>query len=511
MLLLLLLLALDCSDALESAVVNVDASSSDHQRYFQVPPSFLGISHEPITMAKLIAGTPQYRGFIKLLSSFETGPFVLRWGGNEQDKLVDVLEDDQWESLGELHKATGARFMIGLNLMARDPKLAAGQIKGALKHLPPAAIISLGVGNEPDAFTFRGNRSIFPSDYWSKGWFEDLRWYCEELGPLLVQGFGTTKMISGPGFADMTRWREPQAKSFAGISPLRDYVSMLTAHYYTYRATSPGASYETFLDESKLELVHKKVRPWVRWARSYRIHFRLEETNSLAIQGLRGHSDTLAAALFFVDYALTMMGDGVHGMNFHDCWCTAYSPIVFPSLCLEKHAERGTCAETCGNPKVPPQIRAPFYGLLFVQMAVSELPRILPTTSIQVQATEGESSRGRGGTINIKAHVLLANEGRELRIVLVKKNQNETSATVKVVVRGSYGDGSLTLLEGPLFTSLADEITIAGQQVDGMGRLVDKRVVTEVKVKFQSQDESSEYFVELPVAAAALLIVRRKE
>lgn len=143
--------------------------------------------------------------------------------------------------------------------------------------------------------------------------------------------------------------------------------------------------------------------------------------NPVCIQGLRGHSDTLAAAIFFVDYALTMMGDGVHGMNFHDCWCTAYSPIVFPALCMEKHAERGTCADTCGDPDVPPEIRAPFYGLLFVQMAVSELPRILPSTSFQVEVVtedRGDAARGpaRGGpargTLNIKAHVLLANEGR---------------------------------------------------------------------------------------------------
>ena len=50
----------------------------------QVPPSFLGLSHEPLTMAKLVLPTPQYQGFLRLLSSFDTGPFIIRWGGNEQ-------------------------------------------------------------------------------------------------------------------------------------------------------------------------------------------------------------------------------------------------------------------------------------------------------------------------------------------------------------------------------------------------------------------------------------------
>ena len=49
-------------------------------------------------------------------------------------------------------------------------------------------------------------------------------------------------------------------------------------------------------------------------------------------QGLTGASDTLAAVLFYIDYALTMVQAGVDGMNFHDSWCSAYSAIVFPSV-----------------------------------------------------------------------------------------------------------------------------------------------------------------------------------
>lgn len=82
----------------------------------QVPHSFIGLSHEPLTIAKEVLPTPQYRNFIKLLSSFDTGPLIIRWGGNEQDKLLDPLDDDQWIAMRELHAFTGARYMIGLNL-----------------------------------------------------------------------------------------------------------------------------------------------------------------------------------------------------------------------------------------------------------------------------------------------------------------------------------------------------------------------------------------------------------
>lgn len=81
-----------------------------------VPPSFLGLSHEPLTMAKHVLPTPEYQGFIRLLSSFNTGPFIIRWGGNQQDRLLEPLDDDQWKAMRDLHVALGVRYMIGLNL-----------------------------------------------------------------------------------------------------------------------------------------------------------------------------------------------------------------------------------------------------------------------------------------------------------------------------------------------------------------------------------------------------------
>jgi hypothetical protein len=85
----------------------------------QAPASYLGLSHEPITTAKHILPTPQYRNFIKLLSSFQTGSFIIRWGGNAQDNQLDVIEDEHWISMRDLHQETGVKYMIGLNLAVR--------------------------------------------------------------------------------------------------------------------------------------------------------------------------------------------------------------------------------------------------------------------------------------------------------------------------------------------------------------------------------------------------------
>ena len=51
----------------------------------------------------------------------------------------------------------------------------------------------------------------------------------------------------------------------------------------------------------------KWVSHWVGWAKTYGVQFRMEETNTLSLSGLVGASDTLGAALYYIDYSLTMM------------------------------------------------------------------------------------------------------------------------------------------------------------------------------------------------------------
>ncbi|KAG1679112.1 hypothetical protein FOA52_000467 [Chlamydomonas sp. UWO 241] len=455
-------------------------------------------------MAKHVVTSPEYQGFIRLLSAYETGPFVVRWGGNEQDKLTEVLEDAQWDAMRDLHANTGAVFMIGLNLRARDPALAVQQVAAAMRFIPPEAILAFNIGNEPDSYTYRENDSaVFPRDYWSggggngTGYFGDMAAYCEALAPLFMQHFGTTKIVSGPGLADNALWKDKQAKRYSLDAPLKGFASMITTHFYTHRSTSADASHKIFLSEKKLDLIHRRVRPWVRWATKARVPFRLEETNTLSIQGLPGASDTHAAGLFYIDYALTMVAANVSGINLHDSWCSAYSPIVFPALCQPRFADLGSCPDVCGYPDVPPLIRAPYYGMLFVQMAISGLPTLL-TAGVEVEKTAG---------VVTKAHALVARGGDELRIVVVRKGGDAPQRLFVRVHGEDYIEGSLALLEAPEYTSYHGEVTIAGQQVDELGRLTGERVLHAVAVEHVAGQ--SIYVLEMPPASAGLLVVRR--
>ena len=97
-----------------SVIINASGTS------ILAPPSFLGFSQENLTMAAPILPTPEYQGLVKLLSSFNTGPFVIRWGGNGQDTQDSPLTDDNWKAMRDLHTATGVRYMVGLNLAVSE-------------------------------------------------------------------------------------------------------------------------------------------------------------------------------------------------------------------------------------------------------------------------------------------------------------------------------------------------------------------------------------------------------
>ena len=57
---------------------------------------------------------------------------------------------------------------------------------------------------------------------------------------------------AGPGGADITQWRDAQAKQFGSSEPLRMYSAMLTSHFYTHKSTSQGISHTDFLEEKSV-------------------------------------------------------------------------------------------------------------------------------------------------------------------------------------------------------------------------------------------------------------------
>ena len=62
--------------------------------------------------------------------------------------------------------------------------------------LPPEAVLGFNVGNEPDLYP-KLYKLFFTYFTSSSGYFADIANYTAALKPILLQYFGTTKMIAG--------------------------------------------------------------------------------------------------------------------------------------------------------------------------------------------------------------------------------------------------------------------------------------------------------------------------
>jgi len=112
-----------------------------------IPESFLGLSHEWPYIEEL-SNIPSYMSLIKLLSSYGAGPMIIRIGGGSTDHQRFVPGQYVWDSLNRLHKATGAKFILGLNFEAGDAELAKKQMQAAESKLKPGSIVTYEIGNE---------------------------------------------------------------------------------------------------------------------------------------------------------------------------------------------------------------------------------------------------------------------------------------------------------------------------------------------------------------------------
>ena len=130
----------------------------DSRAWPEVPPSFLGISHEWPYIEEL-ANIPSYVALMRLLASYGAGAPVVRVGGGSTDHQRAPPGQYVWDSLNRLRAATGATFILGLNFEARDAGLAARQMRAAEARLRPGSVAYYELGNEPNYYQNVDGRS----------------------------------------------------------------------------------------------------------------------------------------------------------------------------------------------------------------------------------------------------------------------------------------------------------------------------------------------------------------
>jgi hypothetical protein len=416
---------------------------------------FLGLSFEASVLGSPRL-SPSGSNLPALLRTLGAGH--LRFGGNSLDRVAPWVPDagapappwaagrvtrDDLRNLGVLTEATGWRVDLGLTLGHPDPAAAAAEASAAAGLIGPR-LDAVAIGNEPDAYA--ADKRLKPQGYTFADYERDVDAYRAAIAAA-VSGIH----FAGPDTAGLG-WL-----SAYGRDGQRARLSFLTQHDYPLsRCGGPRPTIADLLSSATRQRSVQTIDGAVAAARTAGLPIRLDEVNSASCGGQDGVSNTLASALWMVDYLLLAGERGVAGVDVHGglAVCGGYSPLCVPGAATAVPASRpgidpvaddhlGAAAGTG-----PLAVQPDFYGLLLVRQL--EGGRSLPVTS-------------PSGTRVRDFAMLMPDDS--IRVVLV----NPDASPVRVVIRA----GVRRTLSGVLSLTGSSLAATAGVSLGGAGVAAD--------------------------------------
>jgi hypothetical protein len=446
-------------------------------------PGFVGVSLEYQAVHAYTGDDPKAINpvLVHLLDGLAPGQHpVLRIGGNSTDEtwwpmraripppgIRYDLTPSWMATTRALARATNARLILGINLAAGQPALAAEEARALVQGVGSRSIEALEIGNEPDVY------NAFPWYYGHRG----LTYYARppdyDLG-LFTQDFSQWASVlpnlplAGPAFAELT-WLSGLGQFISSEPRLK----LVTIHRYPLRACvqnpiAPGfASISSLLADSSSSGMVSAVAPYVTVAHDAGVPFRIGEMNSAACSGRQGVSNAFASSLWVLDTLFNFASIGVDGVNLHTLPGAPYELFTF------SHTRRGWRAF----------VHPEYYGMLMFTQAFPPGARLLPATApagpVKIWATRSTTNR--------------------IRVVLI--NKSTTSAeTVSLQVPSSGGRASLEWLKAPSAAATSG-VTLGGRSfgtATATGTLPDMRTTPTVAT-------GGAYTITLPAASAVML------
>ena len=429
-----------------------------------IPPDFTGLGYEISSVARPGFLSGQNAVYVELVRTLGAKG-VIRVGGNTADyasysangeplsspegKAGSVVNDAVLRDLGTFLDATGWKLIWTLNLGNGTRENAIAEAK-AVTAASRGKLIAFEIGNEPDLFSRReGHRR---AGYGYEDYLREYRTWRDALRKSIPE-----IAFAGPDAAVATEW----VTRFAADEG-KD-VKMLTHHYYR-EGQNPTSSIDKLLHpDPKLGPVLEKLKAA---SESSGAPYRICETNSFSGGGKPGVSDTLAAALWVLDFMFILASSGCAGVNMETGvnqrgFISSYSPIG---------------DDEPGHSWAAPE----YYGMLaFAQCGMG---RIIAST---VDA----------GSRNIVAHATQPDQDRSV-VTLINK---EAASDAVVVIEGDsrFRSASVVRLSGPSLESKSG-ITLAGEAVLPAGTWKTERMEEVAR----SQGKLK---VGLPAASAALV------
>jgi hypothetical protein len=458
---------------------------SDNQTGQVMPAGFVGISFEYRALHLYTGRDPRAVDpvLVQLLGQLAPGQApVLRIGGDSTDAtwwpmrgvippggVTYKLTQGWLRTTQALAADLGAHLILGVNLAAGRPALAAAQARALLEGIGRQYISALEIGNEPNLYGaaawYRDRRGqVFHArnrHYSLSAFIKDFSRFAQALPRLPLAG----PALSAPS------WMGALGR-FISSEPS---VKIVTYHRYPLRACitdagSPGfASIANLLSDNSSAGLATPVAAYAALAHARGLQFRIDELNSASCQGLAGTSDTFASALWVLDTLFNMASAGVDGVNIHTLPGAPYEPFEFSQS---------------ANGDWQSSVHPEYYGLLMFARAFPPGARLLAVTApsgpVKVWATQTPDAT--------------------IRVVLI--NKDTTAAhSVALELPGGLSGATLESLQAPSVASTTG-VTLGGQSFASpttTGTFPGAESVDSVYPTLGS------YSIDLPPASAALL------
>jgi hypothetical protein len=295
-----------------------------------IPQDFMGLGYEISSVARpglLSAQNAVYVQLVKTLGAHGN----IRVGGNTADyasysatgqpqsspegKAGSVVNDSVLHELGTFLDATGWNLIWALNLGNSTQENAIQEAKAVIAATK-GNLLGFEIGNESDLFGHHEGHRHTGYDY--DAYLREYHSYRDALRKAIPD-----IVFAGPDAAIATDW----VTRFA-VDEGKD-IKLLTHHYYR-EGQNPTSTIDKLLHtDPKLAPILAKLRGA---AESSGVPYRICETNSFSGGGKPGVSDTMAAALWVLDFMFILASAGCAGVNMETGvnqlgFISSYSPI----------------------------------------------------------------------------------------------------------------------------------------------------------------------------------------
>jgi hypothetical protein len=463
--------------------VTVEAASGG----VAVPFGFVGLSLEYPSIEGYAGTDPLALDsvFVQLVRNLAPGQApVLRIGGDSADRTwspqaglerppgVTYAITGRWlEVTRALVKALRARLIVGLNLEANLPALAAAEAQALTNGLGAGAIRAFELGNEPDLYaTFAWYRTAAgehvngrPPSYDIASLIADFTRFAAALPGRSLAG----PSLGAPGW---TR----QLDRFLAAEPR---VRLVTLHRYplqlcfTPRGSPRYPTVSHLLERASSIGLADSFASYAAIAHARGLSLRIDELNSVSCGADPAVSKTFASALWALDTLFELVRVGVQGVDIH----------TFPGAGYELFKLRRQDGRWQAT--VAPE----YYGLLMFTRAAPAGARLLRVAGAVSGAVDTWATRAVDGTIR----VAMINTGRAPRpLSLDVAGQPVARARLERLTAPSLLASRGVTLAGQSFGAR----TITGRLAGGPRTESVPRV-------------GGRYAVALPAASAALLVL----